>query len=63
MSKPNVRRVAVIGAGPSGISAVHGLVREKKFDTIRVFERRGRIGGTWFVLSRPIQIQNILSIN
>ncbi|KAH9208303.1 putative dimethylaniline monooxygenase [Leptodontidium sp. 2 PMI_412] len=53
MSKPNVRRVAVIGAGPSGISAVHGLVREKKFDTIRVFERRGRIGGTWIYDAKP----------
>ncbi|KAG4432571.1 hypothetical protein IFR05_011959, partial [Cadophora sp. M221] len=53
MSKTNVRRVAVIGAGPSGISAVHALVRENKFDTIRVFERRDRIGGTWIYDPKP----------
>lgn len=47
MSAPSVRRVAVIGTGPSGLSAVHALDREKKFDVIRVFERRDRLGGTW----------------
>ncbi|PVH80841.1 putative dimethylaniline monooxygenase [Cadophora sp. DSE1049] len=53
MSELNIRRVAVIGAGPSGISAVHALVREKKFETIRVFERRDRVGGTWVYDAQP----------
>ncbi|OAA65772.1 Flavin monooxygenase-like protein [Niveomyces insectorum RCEF 264] len=39
---PRYRRVAVIGAGPSGLAAVHALAAEKTFDTIRVFERRDR---------------------
>jgi hypothetical protein len=41
------RTVAVIGTGPSGISAVKALSDENIFDRIRVFERRDRIGGTW----------------
>ncbi|PYI19607.1 putative dimethylaniline monooxygenase [Aspergillus violaceofuscus CBS 115571] len=43
----NVRRVAVIGAGPAGAVATDALVKEQAFDTIRVFERQEVIGGTW----------------
>lgn len=49
VSSPAIRTVAVIGAGPSGLSAVKALDEEKVFDTIRVFERRDRVGGTWCV--------------
>lgn len=48
-SQPAVRRVAVLGAGPSGYAAVRALALEKKFDVIRVFERRDRVGGIWYV--------------
>ncbi|CAP99758.1 Thiol-specific monooxygenase [Penicillium chrysogenum] len=44
---PRYESVAVIGAGPSGISAVKALQEEKIFQTIRLFERRSHIGGTW----------------
>lgn len=44
---PRYKSVAVIGAGPSGISAVKALQEEKIFQTIRLFERRSHIGGTW----------------
>ncbi|RDW70983.1 putative dimethylaniline monooxygenase [Coleophoma cylindrospora] len=47
------RRVAVIGSGPSGLSAVHALSQEKSFDSIRVFERRDRIGGRWLYDAVP----------
>ncbi|EXJ85178.1 hypothetical protein A1O3_05853 [Capronia epimyces CBS 606.96] len=46
-SRRPVRRVAVIGAGPSGYAAVRALALEKKFDVIRVFERRNQVGGLW----------------
>ena len=42
------RRVAVIGAGPSGAIATDALVKEQAFDTIRVFDRRAGVGGTWY---------------
>lgn len=41
------KRVTVIGAGPSGLAAVRALSDENAFDTIRVFERRDRVGGIW----------------
>lgn len=41
------RRVAVIGAGPAGAIATDALVKEQAFETIRVFDRRPGIGGTW----------------
>lgn len=44
---PKIRRVAVIGAGPSGAIATDALVKEQAFDTIRVFDRRAGVGGTW----------------
>ena len=47
VSSTTIKTVAVIGAGPSGLSAVKALDEEKAFDTIRVFERRDRVGGTW----------------
>ncbi|KAJ5958150.1 uncharacterized protein N7479_005300 [Penicillium vulpinum] len=42
-----IRRVAVIGAGPSGLAAVKYLLAEKCFDQIEVFEQRSSVGGVW----------------
>lgn len=42
-----VKRVAVIGAGPAGAIAVDALAQEQTFDIIRVFERREKPGGCW----------------
>lgn len=44
-----VKKVAVIGAGPAGAIAVDALAKEQAFDTIRVFERKSLLGGTWYV--------------
>jgi cation diffusion facilitator CzcD-associated flavoprotein CzcO len=46
-----VKRIAVIGAGPAGAIAVDCLAQEKAFDVIRVFERREKAGGCWYVCS------------
>lgn len=45
------KRVAVIGAGPGGAIAADALTQEKVFDVIKVFERREKPGGCWFVVS------------
>ena len=50
---PKYSSVAVIGAGPSGISAIKALTDEKVFDRIRLFERRERVGGTWLYDEDP----------
>lgn len=41
-------RVAVIGAGPAGAIVTDALIKEHKFDTVRVFERKHVAGGTWY---------------
>ncbi|KAF2112897.1 dimethylaniline monooxygenase [Lophiotrema nucula] len=53
MVRSQIKRVAVIGTGPSGLSAVKALSEENAFDTIRVFERRDRVGGTWLFDPEP----------
>ncbi|KAG9258454.1 dimethylaniline monooxygenase [Emericellopsis atlantica] len=47
MSPRPIKRVAVVGAGPSGAIAIDALAREQAFDIIRVFERREAAGGCW----------------
>ncbi|KAL4870269.1 hypothetical protein BDV12DRAFT_63874 [Aspergillus spectabilis] len=42
----HIRRVAIVGAGPSGVAAVKYLLAEKCF-VIDVFERRSSLGGVW----------------
>lgn len=54
----SIRRVAVIGAGPAGAIATDALIKEQTFDTIRVFERRNAVGGTWYVVSASCPIRN-----
>jgi len=49
---PVFKRVAVIGLGPAGAISIDALAQEKAFDVIRVFERREKAGGCWYVVSR-----------
>ncbi|KIW03317.1 uncharacterized protein PV09_05528 [Verruconis gallopava] len=41
------KRVAIVGAGPSGMAAVKYLNAERAFDAITVFEQRRHVGGIW----------------
>ncbi|KAF1967679.1 dimethylaniline monooxygenase [Bimuria novae-zelandiae CBS 107.79] len=50
---PRYSSVAVIGAGPSGISAIKALSEENIFDRVHLFERRERAGGTWLYDEDP----------
>jgi cation diffusion facilitator CzcD-associated flavoprotein CzcO len=45
--KLDVRRIAIIGAGPSGLAAAKYLLAEKKFSKVRIFEQRATAGGVW----------------
>ncbi|KAL3462216.1 hypothetical protein BJX64DRAFT_142150 [Aspergillus heterothallicus] len=44
---PQIKSVAIIGAGPAGAIAVDAFAQEHAFDRIRVFERREKAGGCW----------------
>ncbi|EGR51306.1 uncharacterized protein TRIREDRAFT_56845 [Trichoderma reesei QM6a] len=43
----DVKRIAVIGAGPSGLSAAKYLKAQDAFDSIVVYEQQEDIGGIW----------------
>jgi cation diffusion facilitator CzcD-associated flavoprotein CzcO len=45
----SIKSIAIIGAGPAGAITVDALAQEQEFDSIRVFERREKAGGCWFV--------------
>ncbi|RAL09161.1 putative flavin dependent monooxygenase [Aspergillus homomorphus CBS 101889] len=50
-----IRRIAVIGAGPSGLAAVKYLLAERFFDSIDVFEQRTSAGGVWNYSPRSLK--------
>ena len=52
-----VRRVAVIGAGASGLATAKYLLAEKYFDSIDVFEQRSNVGGIWNLSSTKNTVQ------
>ncbi|KAI5467418.1 hypothetical protein BGZ63DRAFT_344097 [Mariannaea sp. PMI_226] len=43
----NIARIAIIGAGPSGLAAAKYLLAEKKFSKVQLFEQRSTPGGVW----------------
>ncbi|KAH0537426.1 hypothetical protein FGG08_005779 [Glutinoglossum americanum] len=50
MSAPKpfkIRRIAIIGAGPSGLATAKYLLAERSFPQVDIFEQRGTIGGIW----------------
>ncbi|KAG0646632.1 Flavin-dependent monooxygenase [Hyphodiscus hymeniophilus] len=44
----NVKKIAIIGAGPSGLAAARFLLAERAFDTIDVYEQQSEVGGVWY---------------
>ena len=52
MADPASLRVAVIGAGPSGIATGHELLA-KGFSQFTIFEKAAKPGGTWHLHTYP----------
>lgn len=44
---PPINRIAIIGAGASGLAAARALLAEDCFAAIDIFEQRGALGGVW----------------
>ncbi|KAI9758422.1 MAG: hypothetical protein M4579_003051 [Chaenotheca gracillima] len=44
---PNVKNIAIIGGGPSGVATAKYLLAERVFEKIDIFEQRTSIGGVW----------------
>ena len=55
----NIRRVAIIGAGPSGLIAAKYLKAQGVFDSITIFEQQDEVGGVWYYSDEPSAIRPI----
>ncbi|KAJ5735808.1 uncharacterized protein N7483_000933 [Penicillium malachiteum] len=51
-----VRRVAVIGAGSSGLAANRYLLAERYFEKIDVYEQQSSVGGVWNYTPRSLKV-------
>ncbi|TLD21180.1 hypothetical protein PspLS_08834 [Pyricularia sp. CBS 133598] len=49
----DVKRIAVIGAGPCGLAAAKYLVAQKAFAEVVVFEQAAEVGGVWNYSKNP----------
>lgn len=49
----DVKKVAIIGAGPCGLSAAKYLVAQQAFESIVVFEQNPEVGGVWYYSRQP----------
>jgi cation diffusion facilitator CzcD-associated flavoprotein CzcO len=52
-SRFNVKKVAIIGAGPSGLSAAKYLLAENYFQQVDIFEQQDEVGGVWYYTPLP----------
>lgn len=62
----HVKKIAIIGAGPSGLSAAKYLSAQNAFDSIIIYEQQGEIGGIWncsdsLLETTPFSEDNIFS--
>lgn len=51
----DVKKVAIIGAGPCGLAAAKYLRAQNAFDSIVVFEQQHEVGGVWHYSALPSQ--------
>lgn len=49
----DVKRIAIIGAGPCGLSAAKYLVAQDAFEQIVVYEKQPEVGGIWYYTDAP----------
>ncbi|KAF4119693.1 putative flavoprotein CzcO associated with the cation diffusion facilitator CzcD [Geosmithia morbida] len=49
----DVRRIAVIGAGPCGLATAKYLLAQGTFDKVDVYEQEDEVGGVWYYSKEP----------
>lgn len=54
----SIKRVAIIGGGPTALASGKYLLAENAFDTIDIFEQRSNVGGIWN-LSKPVKSRQL----
>ncbi|CAG8978515.1 hypothetical protein HYALB_00005091 [Hymenoscyphus albidus] len=59
----NIQKIAIIGAGPTGLAAAKYLLAEKCFSQIDIFEQQAEVGGVWNYTSIPSERVSVPSNN
>ncbi|KAL7940186.1 FAD/NAD(P)-binding domain-containing protein [Trichoderma barbatum] len=59
VSQFHVKKIAIIGAGPSGLAAAKYLSAQKAFDSIVIYEQREDTGGIWNCSDSPLEAAQI----
>ncbi|KAH6641597.1 hypothetical protein F5144DRAFT_564122 [Chaetomium tenue] len=55
----DVRKVAIIGAGPCGLAAAKYLLAQKTFHKIDIFEQQAEVGGVWNYSPKPSETVHV----
>jgi hypothetical protein len=59
----DVKNIAIIGAGPCGLSAAKYLVAQQAFDSVVVFEQNPEVGGVWYYSREPTSSQHVPQVS
>lgn len=59
----DVKKIAIIGAGPCGLSAAKYLVAQQAFDSVVVFEQNPEVGGVWYYSRKPTSSQHVPQVS
>lgn len=49
----DVKRIAIVGAGPCGLSAAKYLLAQEAFESVTVYEQNPEVGGVWCYSRKP----------
>lgn len=59
----DVKKIAIVGAGPCGLSAAKYLIAQQAFDSIVVFEQNPEVGGVWYYSREPTSSQHVPQVS
>ncbi|KAI1103242.1 FAD/NAD(P)-binding domain-containing protein [Jackrogersella minutella] len=55
----DVKSIAIVGAGPSGLAAAKYLLAQGAFPRIDVFEQQAEVGGVWYYSATPRPLEEL----
>ncbi len=61
--KFNVKKIAIIGAGPCGLAAAKYLLAQGSFESITVYEQQHEAGGIWDHSARPSETLHVPQVD
>lgn len=63
MGRFGVRKIAIIGAGPCGLSAAKYLLAQKVFEQVVVYEQQQEVGGVWNYNPEPSPTRRVPQVS